>query len=342
MRNIDYNKTSMSVNDTSSFELLDAKTYLADLVKSIRKAKKRIALISLILTEDHLTHELIDAIEKAAKRGVTVTIATDVFAYGEFGGYISPFQRFTTKSRGMTSMASRLRLAGVSFTWLGHNFKLNPFGGVTHLKWAIVDNTTYCFGGVNLYDFGIESIDYMFRSSQPELAEKMYEQHEAITTSQTARIPYQGFTSEGKYGTIYIDSGKRYESPIYDRLIELTTKASHILVVTQYCPSGLLASRLKGKSDVFYNQPSKTAYPAKALIQYGAMRTGLLSQYKGSRYLHAKFMIFTMPGGKKVAMTGSHNFSYSGVMFGTKEVSLETDDSSVIKQLEEFHSTHVL
>ena len=333
----------MSTQNTTSPQLLDSKAYITDLIVSVRKAKTRINLTSLILTDTPLTHELIEALIAAAKRGVSVSVATDVFAYGEFGGYISPFQRLATMSRGMTAMASRLRASGASFTWLGHSLKLNPFGGVTHLKWTVVDNTTYCFGGVNLYDEGIENIDYMFKfTSSPKLADTISKQQEAITTSQLSHRPYAGFKSEEKYGTIYIDSGKRYESPIYDRLIELATEATHVLVVTQYGPSGMLATRLRGKVEAYYNQPAKTPYPAKALIQYGTLRSGIRSLYQGSTYIHAKFMIFTMPDGKKIAMTGSHNFSYSGVMFGTKEVALETSDPHMIKQLEQFHKSHIL
>jgi cardiolipin synthase A/B len=48
-----------------------------------------------------------------------------------------------------------------------------------------------------------------------------------------------------------------------------------------------------------------------------------------------------MPSGEKIAITGSHNFSHSGVMFGTREIGLETSDPLVIDQLEQFHKTHV-
>ncbi|MDN5275015.1 MAG: hypothetical protein JWP06_916 [Candidatus Saccharibacteria bacterium] len=321
--------------------LLDTKTYLKDLIESISKAKTRINLISLVLADDSDTHELIEALIKTARRGVTVTIAADVFTYGEFGGYFSPLQRRTRESRSVTALAHRLQEAGATFTWLGSNFKLNPFGGVTHLKWVIVDDITYCFGGVNLYGEGIESTDFMFKASLPALAEEMSEQHQAIINSRLSHRPYPGYTSECAYGTIYIDNGKPYESTIYDRLLDLAAKAEHVLVVTQYCPSGGLASLLRHKSDVYYNQPSEMPFPARLLVEYGEVRTGLRSQYTRAPYLHAKFMIFTMPGGEKIALTGSHNFSYSGVMFGTREVALETTDPHIIGQLEQFHKTHV-
>lgn len=322
-------------------QLLDAKAYMTDLTQSVNSAKIRINLISLTISDDIHTHKLIEDLIQAAKRGIAITIAADVFTYGEFGGYFSPFQRMTTKSRDVTTMVARLRKAGITFTWLGSSYKLNPFAGVTHLKWAIVDNTTYCFGGVNLYEEGIESVDYMFKSARPELADQISQQHHAIIKTNTSLPAYPGYVSENDYGTIYIDSGKQHDSMIYNRLVALASRAEHALVVTQYCPSGPLAHQLRGKSDIYYNLPSRMEYPAKLLIQYSEIRTGLHSQYTRPTYLHAKFMIFTMPDGKKIALTGSHNFSHSGVIFGTREIALETSDEMTIQQLETFAKTYI-
>jgi cardiolipin synthase len=63
--------------------------------------------------------------------------------------------------------------------------------------------------------------------------------------------------------------------------------------------------------------------------------------YTRNRYLHAKFMIFTMPDGSKVALTGSHNFVYAGVLLGTREIALETRNPKIIRQLESFFESHV-
>ena len=47
-------------------------------------------------------------------------------------------------------------------------------------------------------------------------------------------------------------------------------------------------------------------------------------------------MIFTLEDGSKVAITGSHNFAYTGVLLGTREIALETSDPKIIGQLEKF------
>jgi len=58
-------------------------------------------------------------------------------------------------------------------------------------------------------------------------------------------------------------------------------------------------------------------------------------------YLHAKFIIFTMKDGSKTAISGSHNFAYTGVLFGTREIALETTNPQVIGQLESFYKKYI-
>ena len=54
-----------------------------------------------------------------------------------------------------------------------------------------------------------------------------------------------------------------------------------------------------------------------------------------------KFIIFTMPDGEKVTLTGSHNFMRGSGIMGTREIALETSDPDVIKQLEAFRKKYV-
>jgi cardiolipin synthase len=323
------------------FQLLASHQYVDDLTTSVTHAKKQIGIMCLALVDDASTHALIEALITAAERGVSVSIAADAFTYSELGGYFSPFKRIKSASRAVSHMAARLKAAGVSFTWLGNGHKTNPFSGVTHVKWSIIDATVYTFGGTNLYQEGIASRDYMFKSLNPTLARALVQQHQAIIKSDETSRPYAGYVAKYEYGTVYIDSGIRRDSIIYDRICELARQADHVLIVTQYCPSGPLASLLKDKSDIYFNQPHNTSHTTGLLIRYGQRRTGLRSLYRHNTYLHAKFMIFTMPDGKKIALTGSHNFSYAGVLFGTREVALETVDSHIINQLENFYKKYI-
>ena len=63
--------------------------------------------------------------------------------------------------------------------------------------------------------------------------------------------------------------------------------------------------------------------------------------YTRQTYLHAKFILFTMPDKSQVAISGSHNFMYGSGAIGTKEVAIETSDPHLIKQLTKFYRQHI-
>ena len=231
-----------------------------------------------------------------------------------------------------------MRKNGASFHWLGGNYRINPFAGVTHVKWTIVDDTVYCFGGVNMHGKGARNIDYMLKTKDKKLADLLANEHKKIITTDRNPTDYSGFYKQLGYGILLIDSGEKNESMIYERAVELAKQAESILFVSQYCPTGKLAKILqRKKATIYYNQPKNAHRWTKLMLRFSRLTTGLKSRYKKSTYLHAKFIVFTMNDGSKVALSGSHNFSYTGVRFGTREVELETSDKKVIEQLEEFY-----
>lgn len=320
--------------------LLEAKEYVQDLTLHVTSAKHSITITSLIFTDDTSTSALITALIQAAKRGVSVTIAQDFFTYSEFGGFFNPFRQHTTRSRHATDTTLRLRKAGVTVSWLGH-LKFNPFAGVTHIKWSVVDDTCYLFGGVNLYTAGIDgSTDYMLRVEDADLAKEIADQQRAITKS--PHPLYEGFKGKCSIGTWYVDSGKPHDSIIYNRACELAAQSKSILFVSQYSPSGPLAEQLKiTESKSYFNQPENTGFPTSLMLRRDRHVTGISSLYSRKKYLHAKFIIFTLASGEKVALTGSHNFAHKGVAFGTREVALESSDPEIVSQLEHFFNEYV-
>lgn len=320
-------------------QLLESRTYVADLIAKVNKATRRISIMSLIIADDETTHELITSLKTAASRGVAVDIAADSFTFSEFGGALNPFKQHTVRSRAARQTGNELTSAGASFTWLDDRLKLNPFAGVTHSKWSVVDDTCYVFGGVNLYIAGIHSTDYMLRLTDKQLADDITLQQQAIAASPTPL--YEGYKAASHIGTWYVDSGKRNDSMIYDRAVELASQAETILYVSQYCPSGPLAAALKGKTKCYFNQPHNASFLTSLMLTVDQMKTGIHSQYQHTNYLHAKFIIYTMPSGEKVALTGSHNFSHKGVVFGTREVALETKDPEILSQLTTFFQEYI-
>lgn len=325
---------------TSPLLLLPAE-YVHDATLAIKQAKKRVSFVCMLVTDDDETDELIDALNEASLRGVHVEVAADVFTFGELSGHFIPTGYFTKKTRDTTEMAKRFQKSNVHFSWLGR-FATMPFTGRTHIKWCVVDDEIYSFGGVNLYSKGIKSNDYMFKLTDPMLAVTLDDELERLIRADTGRFSYRSRSFSSTYGTVHIDGGLPLDSIIYRRACALTEQAESVLYVSQYGPTSRLNRLLKKtKSRLYFNSGRDASSLSTIVIYVTRLITRNKTLYTRSMYLHAKFMIFTLPGGKKIALTGSHNFVHGGVILGTREIALETENPAIIAQLEAFFTDHV-
>lgn len=327
----------------SNFTLLASREYLKDVTSEIKRSQKRVYSLTLIITQDPETKSLVEEIKRAAKRGIKTNIVIDAFTYSELSGAFSPRKKQKAPSHATTNMLLDFEMAGGKTHVLDDKLKFNPFSGVTHIKWFVVDEIVYCFGGTNLYKKGIHSTDYMLKVRDKNLADTLVSEQEKIVLCDKNKTAYAGLKKKLPFGNVLIDSGKKYDSLIYKRSCDLAVQSKEILFVSQYCPTGELANSLKRiSSKIYFNPPSiASSYKNKILIKASMLQTKLNTLYKKDTYVHAKFIIFTLKNGNKVALTGSHNFTYSGVRFGTKEVALETADTKIIAQLETFYEKYI-
>lgn len=324
-----------------SMQLILPKDYIRQATDLINKAKTRVSLISMVIADHENTHELIQALQDAAKRGVKVTVAADVFTYGEVNGSFFAIRYYSPRSREATAMAKKLKNAGVHFYWLGHA-RTTLANGRTHSKWCVIDDHIFTFGGVNMYQQGVENTDYMIRLQDEHLADRLVKEQHRIQRAERTASNFSSSSYTFNEHTVFFDGGVIAHSIIYKRACELAEKAEHIQFVSQYCPSGRLAKILKETPHTLYfNQPELASFVNRVVIRANMLLTGFRSSYSRDTYLHSKCVIFTMKDGSKIALTGSHNFAYAGVLFGTREVALETKDPAIIKQLESFIEQHV-
>lgn len=323
-------------------ELLLPNAYINDAAKHIRESKNRVSLLSMIVTDDTLTDEFIDALSDAAKRGVRVEVAADMFTYGEIGGFFLPTQYRTKQSRATNRMSRRLIKSGASFTWLGRSHA-TIFSGRTHMKWCVVDDIVYSFGGVNLYKKGVENIDYMFKIEDKELASKLIDEYHRLTRADAGSYAYRSHSFQHGDDTVLIDGGFFGDSIIYRRICKLTAEASQVTLVSQYCPTGKFSRLLKStKSKLYFNTPQHANIINSIVIRLGMLFSGNKTLYTKSEYLHAKFIIFKMLDGREIAITGSHNFVNAGVLLGTREIALQTENPQVIAQLRDFLNNQMI
>lgn len=317
-------------------KLISPTEYISQAAEAARHATDHIHLISLVIADHNNTHELIKELELAAKRGVKVVIAADIFTYGEVSTGFLPFRYYSAGISATDKMVKDLKRAGVKFNWLGRG-RVTFFNGRTHSKWCVIDDEIFSFGGVNIYDSGIANHDYVFRLTSKRLAERLVEEQTRILKAERTAANYPSVAYEHPRMDVLFDGGIIGQSIIYRRACELAKKAEHIVFISQYCPTGRLARILKKrKTEFYYNRVDQAEGLNKIVIYLSQLVSGLSTAYTQEKYLHAKCIIYTMPDGSKHAISGSHNFAYTGVLLGTRELAIETTDSKIIKQLENF------
>lgn len=317
-------------------KLISASDYIDQATKAVERAEKRAYLLSMVVADHPKTHPLLAALEAAALRGVEVVIMADVFTFGEVSGGFLPIRYYSRGVRETNRMVRRLKKAGVKFVWLGSS-RITLFNGRTHTKWCIADDTVFSFGGVNIYQGGVENVDYMFTLTDKTLADRLVEEQKRLQRAELRATNYPSVDYEYNGSSVLIDGGIIGQSVIYRRACELAEAASHITFVSQYCPTGRLARILKRKPTAFYyNRIDQAEGLNRFVISFSQLVSGLRTLYEKKTYLHAKFIIFTFPDGSKRVISGSHNFAYTGVLLGTREIALDTDDPHIITQLETF------
>lgn len=322
-------------------QLLLPPDYITQAAAAIRQAERRVYLLSMVIADHPNTHELIAEIEAAARRGVEVRVMADVFTFGEVSGGFLPIRYYSKGARDTNRMVRTLKNAGVKFTWLGRA-RLTLFNGRTHSKWCVVDDTLFTFGGINMYQGGVENIDYMLTSTDAVLADRIVDEQKRIQKTERRGANFSSVEFEHKDINVLFDGGIIGQSVIYRRACELAEQADSITFVSQYCPTGKLARIIKKKpTTLYFNRFSQAQGLNKFVIGVSQFVSGLKTLYEKDTYLHAKCIIFTMKDGSKRAISGSHNFAYTGVLLGTREVAIETANAAIITQLEAFIETEV-
>ncbi len=324
--------------------LLPSGQYLQDLIDRITEASYRAAIVTTIFHNDSARmEEFTQAVCSAAERGVEVTFCVDTYTYLEPNG---PWRHLLKDQSAQAYRAirneRRLKNAGVKYRWLGRNANFGVMGR-THTKWCIVDDTVYSFGGVNLYEMGMVNTDYMFKIINQGLSDALYERHLQLIKADKGNHAGKNRLIELSSKThIIFDGGIPFHSEIYNRAVELANEAQEILFVSQYCPTGKLARALRSKNAKLYFNHWETASALNTLVIRAGMRSSQFETlYEREPYLHAKFIIYTMPDGTKWALTGSHNFQTGGVVLGTRELCLETTSPGIIAELEQFFEEYV-
>lgn len=313
--------------------VVKAETYAQELLQHIVTAKHRVTISSLTFFYDDATHPLLDALVAATQRNVKVRLVIDAYSQN-IPVQIHHWNQWGEIRRKIQETKGFLRTLeqhdGV--VWLHDGLDWNPFKGRLHQKIACVDDHVYFAGGVNMTADGLRSIDYMLYTQDVTLAH--------LLDAQLADVVAAPFVDDSEHvideqTKLLIDGGKPGTSLIYDRALALTEQAARVTYVSQLCPSGRLALLLKERdSSLYYNPPQVMLFPGNWYQRVMKTYYRLPNAYTRQQFLHAKCMLFELSDGRKALLSGSHNFSWRGVAYGTRELAVESYDEKLWQELQ--------
>jgi cardiolipin synthase len=314
---------------TAGFKVVLAQDYTAQITQLINSAKKRIVIAAMTMRAGEVAGPILQAVVNAARRGINVHIVADVFCqHGSNRPDGISHSRFRHDCAQTRELLNEIHALGGTVDWVGR-IGLNPYAGRMHCKATIIDDNVFSFGGVNFCDDGFRNIDYMLYVKDAAVANDV---HNIVGNLPATNIEMPLNAAN----TLLYDGGRKGESLIYDRACELAGRARAVVYVSQMCPTGRLADVLKqAKATCYFNQPAKTGLKPSTLAQlWDNWRTGTINHYEGDAYVHAKCMLFELKDGTKAVLSGSHNFSWRGVTFGTKEIALLSTDPELWRKLQ--------
>jgi cardiolipin synthase A/B len=317
------------------FSLVSPQEYCDRLLALLSGAKERVVLAAMVVRAGPRTGEVLEAIAAAAERGVRVHILADIYGMHKVSqpDYLSKngFEQELAQTRAIFGRITAQPHGGVS--WVGR-IGLNPYTGRYHAKVVVIDSTVFSFGGINFTADALQNIDYMLQAEDPVLAATL----ERLIADNGKGLPTTDLELLlDQQNTLLFDAGNRNISVIYNRACELAKQSSRITYVSQMCPTGPLARLIKATSHTcYFNQPTQTGFRPDTLAQlWDGWRSGIVNHYSGSTFLHAKCILYELRDGSRVSLSGSHNFSWRGVAFGTKEIALCSTSKEVWHGLQE-------
>jgi hypothetical protein len=320
--------------------LISAAEYYDALLQAIPKAKKRIVIHAMTVLWNTETETIQTQLMSALERGVEVRIVGDI--YSKFYANTPKLMRTIDNRKWAHTRAINIKLEaeGAHITYVGR-LGLNPFKGRTHSKITIVDDIAFTFGGVNFTDGSFHNHDYMLQMKNARLCDELYQ---LVVDIADTKEPLPNVTKAlSGTATMLFDGGRPSTSAIFDKACEIVSKAKKVYYVSQMVPSGRLGKLVTSiDNECYYNHPTKADTPNNLAILVDQTRYGINNLYKGKQYIHAKFILCENEDGSKHLVSGSNNFSWRGIAYGTKEIAVYSSDPELWQSFYEYMQREII
>jgi phosphatidylserine/phosphatidylglycerophosphate/cardiolipin synthase-like enzyme len=323
----------------SKLHLITAPDYYEALLVLLPKAKKRIVINAMGILWGPRTEVFLPLLHDALGRGVEVRIVGDIFS--KFEANMPRLHRGDGTPRWSHTLAvnTELRAHGAHITYVGR-LGLNPFKGRCHSKITIVDDTVFTFGGINFASGAFINHDYMLTGEDAQLAARLYILVRDIEKDQRL-MDYNEPLNDTM--TLLFDGGTPDSSAIYDAACNMVADAKKVYYVSQMCPSGRLAKLITATdNECYFNRSSQAEPPLNMALPVDRFLSRIANRYKGKTYIHAKFILCEGKDGSKQLLSGSNNYSWRGIAYGTKEIAVSTADADLWHALYEYMQQHII
>lgn len=325
---------------STPFKLLEGEDYFQALLKKLPKAKSRIVLAAMIIVWGEKTDAVFAELDKALQRGVRVHVLLDTYTRLQYAvGSKIPKNVMRLRLKKTFALLEELRKKGARVDYVG-KLGINPYKGRCHVKITVIDDDSYSFGGMNFMDENFENSDYMLHTGSPEVADCLEQLADRIGSHSGAMPDAEVALTSAD--SILFDGGQQGSSIIFERAVILADQAKKVYFVSQMAPSGALAHALNETDTAYYfTRPEQMPAPNSWGQAFDQQRYRIANKYQLPSYIHAKFMLFELQNGEKALLTGSNNFSWRGVAYGTKEIAIYSTDPHLWKQLFNFFKEHI-
>jgi phosphatidylserine/phosphatidylglycerophosphate/cardiolipin synthase-like enzyme len=313
--------------DTPRIHFLNVDAYIKALLASIPGAQKRVIIQSGDLRWGRHLSAFLPLLVDARHRGVEVRIIGDM--YSKYLGTVPHPNRGESPAwKDVVKVNTSLREQDIPVIYIG-KLGINPFKRRLHSKITIVDDRIFTFGGVNFSEGALRNRDYMLDMTDPILADRLYRLVRQIEKNQPGPLPDIEEQLGGE-ATLLYDGGTPKQSIIYETACRLVSTAKKVYYVSQMSPSGKLAKLITNTdNECYFIRFKQTDPPDNLGLWFDQTRYRIKNLYKGETYIHAKFILTEDQNGSKHVISGSHNFSWRGVAWGTKEIAVHATDEQL-------------
>jgi hypothetical protein len=339
----------------NDFQIFNKPQYYAELIYRLEKTGQGdlIALASMNFESgDEGMPAIINALCSASQRGASVHLSVDAYNFLVNGKtkIVGPLwfkARIPNKlpqyyQRKMDAL-HKIQAAGGKTTITNLPAKAHswPFGGRSHIKYAVINDYVY-IGGCNLT--ASDDFDLMVGLRHATAASWLINFADKVDTAGSVRQALENKDLSFDLDThtdLLIDAGVPNQSLIYEKALEVIDQADKFVFITcQLFPNSrtvrhLIAAHKRGaKVTIIYNHPikHKLHFPVHQFITWREHARAPVSfftnQLKLSQpYIHAK-LIAT----ENNTIIGSHNYVRAGVSYGTAEIALLRRDPAFALQ----------